>query len=462
MLGSFRFSKFGKYFLLTNDAGRYVFLSKDEFNSFVSDNMDANTDIFSVLEERLFHYSESQETYIQKAINAVRENRAYIFSPTSLFIIAVTNQCNNRCVYCQAEGHAQAAIMSIDIADKILERIKETPNQSITIEFQGGEPLLNQQAITYIVEQSKEVLKSKQVDYALVSNLSLLTEDMADFIAANNISVSTSIDGPEELHNLNRPPKKGGSSYQSTLRGIDMLRCRGVDVSAIQTTTRASLPYAKEIVDLYAALGFHSVFLRPLTRLGAASEKWDEIGYTAEEFISFYRKGIEEIIELNKSGIDFYESHAAIFLSKILNGWSPNYMELRSPCGATIGQVAITSNGDVYTCDEGRMLAEMGDDSFKVGNVNITGYSDWVNSDVCKAVCSTSLLETLPGCSDCVYQPYCGVCPVINYALEGKLVSSRPYNDHCKIYRGMLDTLFFYILNGNEEIQTLFKKWAGM
>ena len=48
-----------------------------------------------------------------------------------------------------------------------------------------------------------------------------------------------------------------------------------------------------------------------------------------------------------------------------------NYMELRSPCGAGVGQLAYYADGDIFTCDEGRMLHEMGQSTFRLGNVNI-------------------------------------------------------------------------------------------
>lgn len=461
MIGSFRYKPFKDHFLLTNDAGRYAFLSKECFQQFVSGGMDSESETWAMLEKRLFCSNESRETYLQDAINAVRDNRAYLFSPTSLFIFAITNQCNNRCVYCQADGCATASRMSVETAGKAIDRMCEAPSRNLTIEFQGGEPLLNWETIKYVVTTAKEKLRDKKVDFTIVSNLSLLTEEMVDFIVENNISVSTSLDGPEGLHDLNRPRLDGQGSYNAMMRGLAMLRARGLEVGAIQTTTKASLPYAKEIVNEYARLGFSSVFLRPLTRLGAASRRWHEIGYTPEEFVRFYREGISAILDLNRNGTPFFESHASIFLSKILFGYSPNYMELRSPCGAAIGQIAFAPNGDVYTCDEGRMLAEMGDNAFRLGNVVDSGYSDWLDSSVCKAVCSASLLETLPGCCDCVYQPYCGVCPIVNYALEGSLISTHPNNDRCEVYRGMLDTLFTYLLEADETTLEYLHNWIG-
>lgn len=461
MIGSFRYKPFKNHYLLTNDAGRHVFLTAEHFQSFISGKMDTESETWAGLKNKLFCSNESVESYLQNTIDAVRDNHAYLFSSTSLFIFAMTNQCNNRCVYCQADGCSAASMMSKEVAEQALDRIYETPARNITIEFQGGEPFLNWETIEFIVRNAKEKLPNKCVNFAIVSNLSLLTEKMADFIAEHKISISTSLDGPQRLHDLNRPQLNGQGSYDAMIRGLTLLQARGLEVGAIQTTTKASLPYAKEIVNEYARLGFTSVFLRPLTRLGAASRRWHEIGYAPEEFLNFYQEGLSAILDLNRRGTPFFESHASIFLSKILDGYSPNYMELRSPCGATIGQIAFAPNGDVYTCDEGRMLAEMGDSAFKLGNVANSGYSDWLDSSVCKAVCSASLLETLPGCCDCVYQPYCGVCPIVNYALEGSLISSHPNNDRCKVYKGMLDTLFTYLLEADETTLSNLRNWIG-
>ena len=51
-------------------------------------------------------------------------------------------------------------------------------------------------------------------------------------------------------------------------------------------------------------------------------------------------------------------------------------MELRSPCGAAMGQMAYYYNGNVYTCDEGRMLAEMGNSAFCLGSALKNDYNE--------------------------------------------------------------------------------------
>lgn len=461
MKGSFRFAFFRDRILLTNDAGKYVFLTPEEFRLFVSDRMDTESETWKMLCSRYFASNDSQEAYLRAIRPSVVGNHAYLFKGTSLFILALTNRCNNRCVYCQAHGCSRPADMSPETARTIIDRIAETDADGFTIEFQGGEPLENMPAMRAAVERAKEVLAGRAYEFCLVSNLALMTEKIAAFLAENRISVSTSLDGPKDLHDANRPQAGGRGSYDAMLKGLQILRQHDIRPGAIQTTTRASLFRAKEIVNTYQSLGFDSLFLRPLTRLGEAGQAWDRIGYTPEEFLAFYREGFEHIMQLNRSGVKFAEAHASIFLAKLLGDIAPNYMELRSPCGAGIGQMAFTASGDVYTCDEGRMLAEMGDHAFRLGNVFENGYNDWIESGACRATCTASLLEALTTCCDCVYQPYCGVCPVVNYALEGSLFSSVPNNDRCKIYRGMLDHLMGYLLESREEDMAILRSWLS-
>ena len=209
----------------------------------------------------------------------------------------------------------------------------------------------------------------------------------------------------------------------------------------------------------YRELGFHSLFLRPLTPLGYAAENWESIGYTPEEFIDFYHTAFSYIMELNRRGIFFTENHAVIFLRKILGGFGENYMELRSPCGAALGQLAYYHDGNIYTCDEGRMLAEMGNDAFRLGSVFTDTYDSLMENPRCKAVCAASVTEALPSCCDCVYQPYCGVCPVVSLALEGDIFPRSPKGYRCRIYQGILDELFSILEKGDPEDLAILKSW---
>lgn len=462
MLNYFRFKKFNGQYLLTNDFGRYIFLDQKQLRDLATGNLQQGTELWDHLEREGFVFAGSVPAFTAENTYQMRDCKNYLFAATSLHIFVVTTACNMNCVYCQANSGSRSTsgYMSRETAMRAVDVALQSPARRLTFEFQGGEPLLNFSVIRAIVEYAESKKADKHIQYSVVSNLTLLTDEMIAFFAQYQVGVSTSLDGPGWLHNANRPYcNERTGTYTDVVAGVEKLRAAGIVVGAIQTTTKQSLAHAREIVDTYYDNGFNHVFLRPLTPLGCASQQWKEIGYTPDEFIRFYQEALTYILEKNKQGDRLQEGHAAIFLSGILHGYPINYMELRSPCGAAVGQMAYYYNGDVFTCDEGRMLYEMGNDSFRLGNVNEQQYSDLVCSSACRAICLSSVTEAIPACCDCVYQPYCGICPVVNLALYHDLMPKTPNHYRCGIYGGMLDTLFGWIQKNDEKIMKILESW---
>ena len=121
--------------------------------------------------------------------------------------------------------------------------------------------------------------------------------------------------------------------------------------------------------------------------------------------------------------------------------------------------MAIQYNGDVYTCDEARMLGASGDTSFKIGTVD-DSYATLIASPVVHALCTASCIEGLPECCDCVYQPFCSTCPVVTFGLEKDIFSHQFESYHCKISKGIFDYLFSLIHNADSKDMEILERWA--
>lgn len=458
----FNYREMRQKVLLTNDLGRYVFLSKEEFYRFLRDQLDPQEEITQRLMDEFFLYDGSEYEFVERAGEAFRMYRRNLFQGAALHIFVLTKQCNQQCVYCQAstelERHTQ---MSGETAAKAVDIALQTTAQYVTFEFQGGEPLMNFDTLQFIVEYAEEQNQScgKNLEFSVVTNLMLLDEEKLEFLTKHGVSICTSLDGDEILHNKNRPYFQQ-NTFEILKKKIQMIQDKGASVSAIQTTTRDSLPRYREMVDQYLAFGLNQITIRPLTQLGYAAKNWAKIGYTVDEFLNFYRKSLDYIIERNQQGTFILEGHARMFLSKIFCRDAGNYMELRSPCGGAIGQLAYYYNGKVYSCDEARMLAEMEDDSFCLGNVEQDTYESIVNNPVCKTIAKSSCLEGLADCDGCVYQPYCGTCPVISYARYQTVYPSMLQEYRCRIYKGIQDILFEKLEQQDEEVVEIFRRWC--
>jgi radical SAM protein with 4Fe4S-binding SPASM domain len=206
--------------------------------------------------------------------------------------------------------------------------------------------------------------------------------------------------------------------------------------------------------------GCRSLFLRPLDPFGFASRTATSLGYPVEEFLDFYAKAVDYMIELNLRGVEVLERNAALFLTKIIAGEEPNFLDIRSPCGAGIGQVAYNHDGSVYTCDEGRMVAEMGDDAFRIGDVREDSWPDMVGHPAVRSMVLASTLDGQPGCIDCAYKPYCGVCPVYSYAEHGSIQGRTVESTLCKKHMGIQDYLFRKLRDADRPTLDVLRRWT--
>lgn len=466
-VGFFRFKNLGRKFLLTNEEGSYAFLAEADFKKFLEGKLDQDSRLWQELEAGNFLKGGLRSN---RAVSKYRSRRQAIMGGPSLHILVVTQRCNHRCVYCHASAwgmERKDADMDVATAKKALDVIFQSPNPFIAIEFQGGEPLINWPVVKFVIQEARKKNKKagKQLDLRLVTNFSLMTEEKYKFLIRNKVSLCTSLDGSKNVHDKNRVLAGGSHQYpvkwlKRFAKEYPSLAKKGYiwRIGALITVSRFSLAHPKEIIDEYLNLGMTNIFLRPLNPFGFSKAVWGKIGYKPEQFIKFYRKAMDYIIKINLSGRKFEERFSKVFLTKILTEGDLNMMDYRSPCGAGLGQVAYNFNGDVYTCDEGRMLGMMGDDSFKLGNLEKNSYQEMITGPVVKTMCSASCLVGLAGCSDCAYQSYCGVCPVYNYSEQGNIFGQMPNNERCQISRAVLDYLFKKLQD--EKIGKIFEGWV--
>lgn len=438
--------------LVTNDFGSYAFMTEAEFLRYTRTGGAPSPG----LKEKFAAGGFLRELMDMEALAAGwRKRNAFLFTGPGLHILVMTLRCNQGCLYCQSgavKTSGPGTDMSWDTARRCVDLAFASPSPSITIEFQGGEPLLNWPVLKKTVDyaRSLEKKKGKPLHLALISNFTLMDEEKAEFLLSRECSVCTSLDGPADLHDRNRP-FTSASSHAAAVKWLKYFRRRGekqgpgpriFKPGALLTVSKASLGRGRDIVGEYVSLGLEEIFLRPLAPIGYAKKAWDRIGYSPEEFSRFYSSTLDHIIALNARNVSIKEKTASMFLEKILAGRDPGFMDARCPCGAAVGQLAYDPRGQVYTCDEGRMMGWEGDDLFRVGNVKELDYPALAASPASRACCASSNLEQQPMCSRCAYRPYCGVCPVYNYESQRSLWGHMPSNGRCAVFMGIFDAIF--------------------
>lgn len=466
-IAPFFVKRMDKDVLLTNDAGRYVFVPNEKYLQLVSRQLPKDDILYETLKELGFIFDTSLESYLRTWAPEVRISKKCHMVATQLFILVLTSSCNQCCIYCQASAGNKNEHMSKEVAFRAIDLAFSSPANDITIEFQGGEPTLNESVLrdSILYARKKEQMSEKSLSLTIVTNLTYEKPELISWLIKQDVGICTSLDGPKDLHDNNRPMRNGDSSYDTLQRGIENYRSfflqhgNSPAIRAIQTTTKQSLNRAEDIVEEYRRLGCDSIYMRPLTPLGFASSNWDLIGYTAQDFLEYYRRTVDYLLNLERKGMQFRDITTGIFLHRILLHEAVYHTEHRSPCGGAIGQMAIQYNGNVYTCDEGRMLGTIGDDAFKIGCVT-DSYANLISSPVVHALSTSSCIEGLPECCDCAYQPFCSTCPIVTYHLENDIVSRQYKSYRCATNMGMLDHIFYIIKAADEkDIEILFR-WA--
>lgn len=452
--------------LLVNECGDFTFVDYKTFSNLAEGRLERlGLVVLHELESKHFiAREESLNTALALMANKYRSRREYLTTSTALHMMVVTLRCNHKCEYCQvssAEDDAYKFDMPPEVAKRIVELAFESPSPDIKLEFQGGDALLNWTTVMAAVRYAEElnVKHHKNLEFVACTNLYALTDSLLKDIKEHKIALSTSLDGPRDLHDLHRVLRCPGSSYDGFVKNLDRARAvLGHDsVNALMTASSDSLPRVRDIVDEYVRLGFPGVFFRALNPYGDAYK--NKLYYRPERFFEMYREGLEYILELNKKGFRFVEFYTALLLRRILTPYATGFVDLQSPSGAGVSGVIYDYNGDVYPADEARMLARMGNDSFKMGNVFTSSYKDIFLSDVLKNIVSSSCVETIPGCSTCVYRTYCGVDVFRNYLEMGDIASVPSNSFFCRKQTMIFDYLFEKVKD--PEFLKVVGSWIG-
>jgi uncharacterized protein len=166
-------------------------------------------------------------------------------------MIIPTLGCPSECNYCWSSEEG-SPVMSIETVQEIVNWLKNFREEPVTFTFHGGEPLLAgydffKEALPLLSEGLKELKPA----FALQTNLWNITPEMAELFNEYNIPIGSSIDGPEEINNLQR----GEGYYERTMNGYEIAKAHDLKVSFISTFTSYSIDYKEDIFNFFLENG---------------------------------------------------------------------------------------------------------------------------------------------------------------------------------------------------------------
>lgn len=455
----------GARYVVTNDVGEYVVLTRPELQAYVARDLLPGSPAYASLKARHLLFDDDTRVAIDLLALKLRTRMDRVADFTALHMFVVTLRCDHTCAYCQVSRKTEDRVnfdMSPEHAERAVEFVFRSPSPVLKLEFQGGEPLLAFDRIRQIVRAAETMNREhgRTLEFVIASNLTHLDDEILEFCKQHGVVFSTSLDGPQDLHDARRA-LPGGSSHRAAVAGIARIReALGPDaVAALMTTTPDSLARVVDIVDEYVRHGFHAIFLRSLSPYGFAVKTSLLHRYDVEDWLRFYTAGLDYILDLNRRGYPMREEYAAILLHKIFAPGGSGYVDLQSPAGAGIAGIIYNYDGSIYASDEGRMLAEMGDTMFRLGHLDTDSFDAVMTGDFFVDMLDRTMLEAVPMCSDCAFLPYCGADPVFHRTTQGDLIGHKALSAFCRKQMAVL-RLLLTRMEDDPEAAAILRSWV--
>ena len=292
----------------------------------------------------------------------------------NLMIKPAGSLCNLDCHYCyyldKAEiYHGRQPRMSEQVLETLTKQYIESNDvPEVTFNWHGGEPLvMGLDFYRKAVELQQKYAGGKIIHNTLQTNGTLITPEWADFFRENDFLIGISIDGPADIHDKFRKDKGGQNTFDKVMRGVNLLRQRGVQFNTMTTVNKASEGRGAEVYRFLKSIGSRYMQFMPVV---------EHVMYPVDSQGRMQKKARPYIVSPETPGA--YLARWSVssqgfgrFMCDIFDEWWPSDVgryfvnlfdaTLAGYCGAQPGSCAyaatcggnivVEHNGDVYPCD---------------------------------------------------------------------------------------------------------------
>ena len=363
--------------------------------------------------------------------------------PVKALCLNIAHDCNMACEYCFAgkgdfglyknekDKKNEKKLMDEKTGMNAIEFLMQNSKsrKNLEVDFFGGEPLLNFEAVKNIIANTRGLEKkyNKNVRFTLTTNGTLLDGEKINFINENISNIVLSLDGLKETNDNMRKYNGGEGSYSDIIPLYQKLVSERIenagkykDYYIRGTFTKKNLDFTKDVIHM-RELGFKNISIEPVV-----SEEYNDYAIKTEDLpIIFkeYEKLAREIIRREKNQKDTFNFfHFNIDLE---NG--PCVYKRAKGCGSGSEYLAVTPAGDIYPCHQ-----FVGNEKYKLGIVNNIKISEIkLNKNLMEKFYDNNIISN-EKCQKCWAKYFCGGgCPANNDKFNGDIYS--PYEISCEM-----------------------------
>lgn len=306
-------------------------------------------------------------------------------------ILPISGKCNLRCSYCFAQNNGNFGFGDIDSqkAKEIIDYVMNNNDREYpcSINFFGGEPLLNIKTIKETIEYIKIKYSDRKVNYGITTNGTILTKEILTLLKQNKIGVLLSYDGPIEL-GPHRTYINGKHSHHRVLKNVKILKSENINFHL-----RATIP--SDCISLRDTYAYFENLNIPFAAVLAYKSRNIDSSCIYDERITFFESEYKILLDYYTSRIDnnlpinCYSINSDL---KVINDHNSRFYS----CGGGIGLFAIVDNGNIFSCEH---LAF--DEKYKIGNI-----ANGVNKETLKLM-QPEFIDKIEGCKECWIKYLC-------------------------------------------------------
>lgn len=312
----------------------------------------------------------------------------------------VTTSCNLKCTYCYEGVDKKHLIMDLTSAMQAVNFIKAhfeaLEDDTLIIQFHGGEPLINMKIIKYVVDAFHSYFTGNEgkVLFGITTNAVLLDEETTQYFVKNmTYDFSISIDGDRETHDLYRRTIGGDGTYDMVIKNALMALQYTKDIRVRMTVNTNTVHRLYENIKHLIELGFRKIVSGP--------DYFDDWNDDSKKVL------LEQMVLVRKMMMEhgLYEKD---FYVSILE----DTFFKKTPCTGGKTSIHIHPDGSVYPCSYG-----VGEEEYCIGNIFD---KPPINPNKLNRLCSIAVTdnEECKGCSN--YECCIGTrCKIIYHVMTG-------------------------------------------
>jgi len=383
----------------------------------------------SIVESEDIFYQNIEKLGLLKPINPESAGELFMKRrpPFTRVSLALTNDCNLKCIYCYASCGTKSDVMTdYLIEDSInfsFENCQKSHLDEFHLGFHGtGEATIVWKKVVTAVTIAEKLCVENGINpfFSFITNAYRLSEQQVKFMKDHNFHVSVSMDGFKKIQDIQRPSRNNYGSFDNVMKSINKLQAYGVKFSIRATCTQESIPFLPEIVNFFSDSVFKGnggkIHFEPVEVCGRAVE-YSHIATTPDEFIQEYKKAVviaEELgIKLNCSG-------------DLRGGLQTTF------CGANGRNLIILPNGLITSCSRVTDEAHRLSNTFIYGQYNELSRTFSFDEEKLAALQKIDV-SNFDSCRKCYARWHCaGNCVV------SKLSGDNHWEDSCKITRELV------------------------